>query len=81
VKFTGAYRMSTWPDYEDAKPMAHALIEAAPNRIIWGSDYPHLSFADRASSVSLFNLLAAWAPDPAMRKTILVDNPRRLFGF
>ena len=81
VKFTGAYRMSTWPDYEDATPMARALIEAAPNRIIWGSDYPHLSFADRASSVSLFNLLAAWAPDAAIRKTILVDNPRRLFGF
>ena len=81
VKLTGAYRMSTWPDYEDATPMARALIEAAPSRIIWGSDYPHLSFADRVSSVSLFNLLAAWAPDEATRKMILVDNPRRLFGF
>jgi 2-pyrone-4,6-dicarboxylate lactonase len=81
VKFTGAYRMSTWPDYEDAAPMARALIEAAPNRIIWGSDYPHLSFADRTSSISLFNLLANWAPDQATRKAILVDNPRRLFGF
>jgi 2-pyrone-4,6-dicarboxylate lactonase len=81
VKFTGAYRMATWPDYEDATPMAHALVAAAPDRLLWGSDYPHLSFADRVSSVSLFNLLATWAPDEAVRNAILVDNPRRLFGF
>jgi predicted TIM-barrel fold metal-dependent hydrolase len=61
--------------------MARALIETVPDRIIWGSDYPHLSFADKVGSVELFNLLAQWAPDAAMRKKILVDNPQRLFGF
>jgi predicted TIM-barrel fold metal-dependent hydrolase len=61
--------------------MARALIEAAPDRIIWGSDYPHLSFADKVGSTELFNLLGEWAPDAAQRRKILVDNPARLFGF
>jgi predicted TIM-barrel fold metal-dependent hydrolase len=60
--------------------MARALIEAAPDRLIWGSDYPHLSFADRVGSVQLFNLLGDWA-DEAARRRILVDNPARLFEF
>ena len=61
--------------------MARALIAAAPDRLIWGSDYPHLSFADKVGSVQLFNLLADWAPDEATRRRILVDNPAALFGF
>jgi len=62
-------------------PMAQALIDAAPERIIWGSDYPHLSFADKVGSVQLFNLLKDWAPDAATRQKILTDNPAALFGF
>jgi len=80
VKLTGTYRMATPPDFADAAPMARALIEAAPDRLIWGSDYPHLSFADQVGSVQLFNLLADWA-DEATRSKILVDNPAALFGF
>jgi 2-pyrone-4,6-dicarboxylate lactonase len=81
VKLTGVYRMSTAAAFADAAPMARALIDAAPDRIIWGSDYPHLSFADKVGSVELFNLLAQWAPDEAVRRRILVENPQRLFGF
>ncbi len=81
VKFTGVYRMSVAPGFSDTVPMARALIETAPDRIIWGSDYPHLSFADKVGSVELFNLLGQWAPDEATRKRILVENPQRLFGF
>lgn len=81
VKLTGVYRMSVAPGFADAAPHARALIEAAPDRIIWGSDYPHLSFADKVGSVELFNLLGAWAPDAAIRRKILVDNPQRLFRF
>ena len=81
VKLTGVYRMSTAPGFADAAPVAQALIAAAPERVIWGSDYPHLSFADKVGSVELFNLLADWAPDEATRKKILVDNPARLYGF
>ncbi len=81
VKFTGVYRMSVAPGFADAAAMARAVIEAAPDRIIWGSDYPHLSFADKVGSVELFNLLGKWAPDAATRRTILVENPQKLFGF
>jgi predicted TIM-barrel fold metal-dependent hydrolase len=81
VKFTGTYRMSVTPCFIDAGPMARAIIDAAPGRIIWGSDYPHLSFADKVGSVELFNLLGTWAPDAAIRKKILVENPEQLFGF
>ena len=81
VKFTGTYRISVAPGFTDVAPMARALIEAVPDRIIWGSDYPHLSFADKVGSVELFNLLGEWAPDAAMRRKMLADNPRQLFGF
>lgn len=81
VKLTGVYRMSQAPGFADAAPLARALIAAAPDRILWGSDYPHLSFADKVGSVELFNLLGAWAPDERTRRRILVDNPARLFAF
>jgi 2-pyrone-4,6-dicarboxylate lactonase len=81
VKITGVYRISVAPGFADAAPMARALIETAPDRIIWGSDYPHLSFADRVGSVELFNILARWAPDEATRRKILVDNPQLLYKF
>jgi len=81
VKITGVYRLSVVSGFEDADPMVQALIEAAPDRVIWGSDFPHLSFADRVSSVQLFNLLARWAPDETMRHKILVENPQQLYNF
>jgi 2-pyrone-4,6-dicarboxylate lactonase len=69
------------PHMHDAQEMAQAVLKAAPDRIIWGSDYPHLSFADRVGSIQLFNLLKDWAPDATDRRKVLVDNPARLFGF
>jgi len=81
VKLTGVYRMSQAEGFADAAPFARALIAAAPGRVIWGSDYPHLSFADKVGSVELFDLLAAWAPDERVRKKILVENPAALHGF
>jgi len=81
VKLTGVYRMSVTPGFKDADPLARALIATVPDRLIWGSDYPHLSFADKVGSVELFNLLGRWAPDEAIRRKVLVDNPARLFGF
>jgi predicted TIM-barrel fold metal-dependent hydrolase len=81
VKFTGIYRMAVAPDFAGAEPMARAIVDAAADRIIWGSDYPHLSFADKVGSVELFNLLGKWVPDAPTRRKILADNPQRLFGF
>ncbi len=81
VKLTGVYRMSVAPGFADVAPMARALIEAAPDRVIWGSDYPHLSFTDKVDSVALWNLLGQWAPDATTRRKVLVDNPQQLFKF
>jgi len=81
VKLTGVYRMSVAKGFADVAPMARSLIDAAPERVIWGSDYPHLSFADKVGSVELWNLLGNWVPDETARKKILVENPQRLFGF
>jgi len=81
VKLTGVYRVSVAKGFADAAPMARALIEAVPDRLIWGSDYPHLSFAGKVGSIELWNLLGKWAPDPATRRRILVDNPQALFKF
>jgi predicted TIM-barrel fold metal-dependent hydrolase len=82
VKLTGVYRMSKAPGFVDAAPMARALMETAPERLIWGSDYPHLSFADTNSSEALFATLKGWARgDEATLRRILVENPAKLFGF
>jgi predicted TIM-barrel fold metal-dependent hydrolase len=80
VKLTGIYRFSKDPDFADVAPFAQALIAAAPDQLIWGSDYPHLSFHDRVGTIGLYNKLAEWA-DAAARRRILADNPARLFGF
>src|SRR5467141_1728540 len=81
VKLTGVYRMSVAKGFADVAPMARALIEAAADRVIWGSDYPHLSFAEKVGSIELWNLLGKWAPEETLRRRILVDNPQRLFKF
>ena len=81
VKLTAPYRMATAPRFDDATEIARALIEAAPDRMLWGSDYPYLSNAHRVNSIALFNLIAQWMPEPAIRQKILVDTPAKLFGF
>jgi 2-pyrone-4,6-dicarboxylate lactonase len=81
VKLTGIYRFSRHAAFADVRPFAEALIAIAPDRLIWGSDFPHLSFHDKIGTVQLYNQLGDWAPDAAMRKLILVDNPAQLFGF
>jgi 2-pyrone-4,6-dicarboxylate lactonase len=78
IKLSGIYRVSADPDFADATDMAQALIDAAPDRAIWGTDFPHLSFS--VDTVKLYNKLGEWA-DAAMRQRILVDNPARLYGF
>jgi 2-pyrone-4,6-dicarboxylate lactonase len=81
VKLTGIYRFSTDPTFADVAPFAQALIATIPDQLIWGSDYPHLSFHDKVGTIMLYNKLAEWAPDPALRQRIFADNPAHLFGF
>jgi len=82
VKLTGIYRFSQGgPDFADVRPIAEALIDAVPGQLIWGSDFPHLSFHDKVGTIQLYNLLGQWAPDSAVRERILAINPARLYGF
>ena len=83
VKICGAERISSaGPPYTDAIPFAQALIEAAPGRILWGTDWPHPNIeGEMPNDGDLLDLLARHAPDAAVRNRILVDNPARLYGF
>lgn len=81
LKLTAPYRFATAPDYADAAPLVRAAAKAAPDRLIWGTDHPHLSFADKVGSVQLFNLLGEWLPEESLHRKVLVDNPQRLFSF
>ena len=84
VKLSGAYRITarTDPPYDDVTEMAQALIACAPDRVVWGSDWPHTCCpVAMPNDADLLDLLSVWAPDPADRSRILVDNPARLYGF
>jgi predicted TIM-barrel fold metal-dependent hydrolase len=95
VKISGAYRASKLaPDYADVVPLAQALIATNPDRVVWGTDWPHPNAVTpperKPTDVTpllqiddgrLLNQLPVWAPDPAIRQKILVDNPARLYTF
>ena len=95
VKISGAYRASKLaPDYPDVAPLAKRLIAANPERVVWGTDWPHPNAVTppgrKPTDVTpllqiddgrLLNQLPVWAPDPAILHKILVDNPVRLYRF
>ena len=83
VKLSGAYRISSQaPDYADAEHLARSLIEAAPERLVWGSDWPHPAIdGPMPNDGDLLDLLGRWTGDAALRRRILVDNPVALYGF
>jgi 2-pyrone-4,6-dicarboxylate lactonase len=83
VKLSGAFRLSQLtPGFEDVAALARALLAAAPDRCLWGSDWPHVTHWGTMPKVGeLLDLLADWAPDEAARHRVLVDNPTRLYGF
>ena len=79
LKLSGAYRIAKHKGYEFVEPVAKAIVERAPERAVWGSDWPHISYPDRDTG-ELVSLLERWAPSESARRKILVDNPKRLFG-
>ena len=85
VKLSGAYADTKVgpPTYADSTTVAQAYVNAAPERLVWGSDWPHPSEPNdrKPDDALLFDLLAAWAPDEAVRNRILVDNAAKLYGF
>jgi D-galactarolactone isomerase len=85
VKLSAPYEVSKVgrPLYGDVGALAKALVKAAPNRMMWASNWPHPSATDanRPDDAELLDLLLDWAPDDATRRKILVDNPARLYGY
>ena len=85
VKLTGLSRISAeaaFP-YADTAVFARAVIAAAPERVIWGSDWPHVAHfqGEMPNDGDVLGLLAGWEPDAARRALILSENPARLYGF
>lgn len=83
VKLSGAYQDTKVgpPTYSDTVAVARAYIKAAPERMVWASDWPHPTEKDKPDDAVLFDLLTEWAPEEAMRTRILVQNPATLYGF
>jgi len=83
VKVCGAERISAaGPPFTDAVPFAQALIAAAPDRILWGTDWPHPNITRfMPNDGDLVDLVPLMAPDAATQRKILIDNPQRLYGF
>jgi D-galactarolactone isomerase len=85
VKLSGAYANSTIgpPHYPEATKLAQDFVKAAPERLVWGSDWPHPSEPDghKPDDAVLFDLLSEWVPDAVKRDRILVRNPEVLYGF
>jgi D-galactarolactone isomerase len=83
MKLSGAYMETNVgaPSYADKAAVAQAYIKAAPERMVWGSDWPHPTEKEKPNDATLFDLVAQWAPDAAQRQRILVTNPEALYGF
>ena len=83
VKVSGAHRLSrSAPEYPDARPFHEALVRANPDRLVWGSDWPHPRMeGEMPDAGRLLELFQQWTPDVATRQRILVDNPARLYDF
>lgn len=84
VKLCSFYRLSDvgHPSYADMAPFVRALVEAAPDRLVWGTNWPHPNHRRHMpNDGDLYDVLFGWIADEGVRRKILVDNPARLFGF
>ncbi|MGQ7932928.1 amidohydrolase family protein [Paraburkholderia sp. D1E] len=84
VKLSGPYLDSVAgiaKDYGDIASTAHAWIDALPERLVWGSDWPHTTESHKPDDAQLFDLLGIWTGDDAIRDRILIDNAATLYGF
>lgn len=84
VKLTGPYRISTAPDlpYPDVAPLARRLARVNPDRLLWGSDWPHvMNKKPMPNDGDLADLIGDWLPDAAVRERVLVTNPAALYRF
>jgi predicted TIM-barrel fold metal-dependent hydrolase len=81
LSFGNNYSKVGPPTYADVTPVAQAFVQAAPERMVWGSNWPHPGETEKPDDALTFDLLAQWAPNAATRHRILVENPEVLYGF
>ena len=80
IKVCGAERISM-PPYAEAVPIARAIVQAAPDRVLWGTDFPHPNPTHEADEADLVDLVPQFAASQSEQQRLLVDNPARLYGF
>lgn len=80
VKVCGAERID-FPPYDKAVPIARAIVEVAPERVMWGTDFPHPNPSHVCDEADLVDLVPSIAPTAELQRKLLVDNPARLYGF
>jgi predicted TIM-barrel fold metal-dependent hydrolase len=80
MKLSGPYRLAKDGNFDRLRPLARSIVQELPDRVIWGSDWPHIPDGARDTGTYL-NLLADWIPDADNRQRVLSANPARLFGF
>lgn len=82
VKLSAAYRVAKAPPYGEMKPFVDQMLKVNPERLVWGSDWPHVAFKGKMpNTTDLLDQMLTWVPDQSMRTRILVDNPAHLYGF
>jgi predicted TIM-barrel fold metal-dependent hydrolase len=82
TKLTGYRPSVAGPPYADVKPLARHFVERAPDRCVWGTDWPHTNIEGHMpDDGELLDQFGEWVEDPATRRRILVDNPARLYKF
>jgi predicted TIM-barrel fold metal-dependent hydrolase len=80
IKVSGSERIDM-PPYDKAVPIARKIVESLPDRVLWGTDFPHPNATHEADEADLVDLLPKIAPDPVLQKKLLVDNPAKLYGY
>jgi predicted TIM-barrel fold metal-dependent hydrolase len=80
IKVCGSERIDL-PPYDKAAPIARAIVQASPDRVLWGTDFPHPNSTHEADEADLVDLVPKIAPDPVLQRKLLVDNPARLYDF
>ena len=83
VKLSAPYETSKVgpPYYDDVGRLAKALVKAAPERMLWASNWPHPSAKEKLDDAVFLDMLLDWVPDEDVRHRVLVDNPAELYGF
>jgi 2-pyrone-4,6-dicarboxylate lactonase len=82
VKLTAIRNSTAAPLYPEIRPFHEALLQAAPDRLLWGSDWPYIGYNENPPNVgALIDLLDSWTPDEVLRHKVMVANPAALYGF